>query len=91
MGASILTLPATKAKLMAMIDSGVSYGSAGKKLGLTRGAVAGIIYRIRHPDADVKRDRRKLDGARDLWSESRLTERWSDRKSAPHQNQRPKP
>ncbi len=69
-----------KDELMALIEDGMSYEKAGAKFGLTRGMVAGIVYRIRHPDAEQKRGRRKLDSAHERWTEARLTERWECRK-----------
>jgi hypothetical protein len=67
-----------KSELMALIEGGMSYEKAGAQFGLTRGMVAGIVYRVRHPDADHMR--RKLDSAKHLWTEARLTEKWEHRK-----------
>jgi hypothetical protein len=67
-----------KERLLDMISEGVSYANAGAKFGLTRGMVAGIIYRHRYPDA--QRERRVMDSAKELWTEARLTEKWEHRK-----------
>lgn len=68
----------TKEQLLAMISDGVSYAKAGAQLGLTRGMVAGIIHRHRHPDAGHYR--RIMDSAKERWTEARLTEKWEHRK-----------
>lgn len=63
---------------MAMIAAGMSYEKAGSRFGLTRGMVAGIIHRMRHPESG--RDRRKIEVDQGLWTEERLTEKWAHRK-----------
>lgn len=69
-----------KAELMDLIADGMSYEKAGAKFGLTRGMVAGIVYREHHPPEVKNKSRRQLDDVRQLWTEARLTEKWEHRK-----------
>lgn len=63
--------------LLALIATGLSYGEAGRQMGLNRNQVAGLIYRARNRGRKAKEPtlRRPRDNC---WTESRLTESWAE-------------
>lgn len=69
-----------RAALATLLATGSSFGQAAKALGLARGSVcwATARYGIGRPAADLSRATGRL---REDW-ESRLTERWADRRRA---------
>lgn len=75
-----------KDEVLALIDRGVSYQRVGKKFGLTKGMVAGIVHRARHPNEERDRHKAKmLESGKvgrqfDRWTDARLTETWENRK-----------
>lgn len=59
--------------VLSMNAAGYPYRQIAIRLGITKGAVAGIIHRHKHPTEKVERHP-------DLWTEARLTEKWENRK-----------
>lgn len=63
----------TSAELITHLkQSGLSYSQIAKRVGTTKGGVAGILFRARNPELHRERS--------DLWTEARLTEKWENRK-----------
>jgi hypothetical protein len=74
--------PKRQEAVRAMILDGLSHAQIAKRLVLTRDAVSGGIRRYAlAPGASVPERPPRKDPA-DLWTEARLTERWSDRRKA---------
>lgn len=65
--------------VIALVKSGLSYVEAGRRVGVTKGAVAGLVYRWRHPWVPKKRDW-SVDRRADDWSVV-LVEPWAERKA----------
>lgn len=74
--------PDQQGAVRAMILDGRSHAEIAKRLGLTRDTVSGAIRRYAlAPGATVPEKPPRKDPA-DLWTEARLTERWTDRRRA---------
>lgn len=59
---------------------GMSYGEVALYLGISRCSVAGLYYRYRNPPTVATAEKRVQREQSDLWTESRLTEKWVNRK-----------
>ena len=74
-----MTAREREAEAVALVER-MSYSAAARVMGVSRTAVAGLVYRARHVkegEAPRARPARVQD---DRWDERKLTERWADRK-----------
>lgn len=60
---------------LTLIDSGLTYTQAARAMGVSKGTIAGLVHRSRHP-----KDRKPRSTPKSAyWDESRLTQKWADR------------
>jgi hypothetical protein len=67
-----------EAQVLSLVAKGIPYAVIGERVGKSKSAIAGIVYRHRKPY--VPTGTKGHPRINDLWTEERLTEKWADRK-----------